>query len=92
MLKEIAILIGLLVCMFFFVPALMHPPLINYEIGILPLLAFIGFLLYGAFHFKWLLDNHSKKYAVLYLVFLLITTIVGSLTIWLLVPFPIQQV
>jgi hypothetical protein len=90
MLKELVILIGLLVCMFFFVPALSRFPIVNYEIATLPLFAFIGFLLYGAFHFKWLLDNHGRKYAVLFLLILLVTIIVGFLTLWLL--FPIQQV
>ena len=88
MLKEIVILIGLLVCMFFFIPALLHPPIILYGIGTLPLLAFIGFLMYGALHFKWLLDNHGRKKAVLFLAILLVTIIVGFPTIWLLVPYP----
>jgi hypothetical protein len=91
MLKEIAVLFGILVCMFFFVPFLTHPPIISYGIGTIPLLVFIGFLLYGIFHFKWLLDNHGRNSAVLFLVILLVTIIVGFLSIWLLVPFP-QQV
>jgi len=88
MLKEIAILVGLVVCMFFFVPFLTHPPIIMYEIGIIPLLVFIGFLLYAASHFKWILNNGSRKYALLFLVLLLVTIIVGLPTIWFLVPYP----
>jgi hypothetical protein len=86
--KEIVILAGLLVCMFFFVPVLTHPPIILYEIGTLPLLAFIGLLLYGAFHSRKLLNNHGRKNALLFLAIMLVTTIVGFLTIWLLVPYP----
>jgi len=84
MLKEIVILIGLLVCMYFFIPPFMDPPILSSNVPYLPMFAFIGFLLYGAFHFKWLLDNHGRKYAVLFLVILLATVIVGSISIWLL--------
>ena len=88
MLKETVILVGLLVCMFFFVPLLTHPPIISYRIGFIPLLAFSGFLMYGAFHFKWLLDNHGRKNALLFMAIILVTIIVGFLAIWLLVPYP----
>ena len=84
MLKEIVILIGLLVCLYFFIPPFMDPPILSTTIPSISLLAFIGFLLYGAFHFKWLLVNHGRKYAVLFLVILLVTVFVGSFTIWLL--------
>ena len=89
MLKEIAILLGLLVCMFFFVPVMTSSYPIQ-GIGMLSLFGFIGFLLYGGFHSKWLLDNHGRDDALLFLLILLLTIIVGSLVIWLLVPF--QQV
>jgi len=70
----------------------MHPPIVQWSGGVVPLFAFIGFLLYGSFHCKWLLDNHGEKYAMLFLVVLLVTVIVGSLAIWLLIHFPLQQV
>jgi len=86
MLKEFAILLGILGCMFFFVPNLTHPPIFRIEVGMLPFFAFIFLLLYSAFHCKWLLDNRGERQAVLFLTILVVTTIDGFLVIWLLVP------
>ena len=89
MLKEFVVLVGLLVCMFFFVPQMAS--VYGGGIGI-SLFVFIGFLVYGGFHCKWLLDNRGWDDALLFLLFLLLTVIVGSVVIWLLVPYPWQQV
>ena len=86
MLKELLILLGLVGFMFFFIPALAHPPLIDFETGMFPFFAFIILLGYSAFHFKTLLDNHKRKQAISFIAALLATVIIGFVIILLVVP------
>jgi hypothetical protein len=85
MLKELLILLGLLGCMFFLIPALAHPPLLDFETGMFPFFAFIILLGYSAFHFKTLLDNNKRKRAVSFALVLLATVIIGFAIILLVV-------
>jgi hypothetical protein len=86
MLKELLILVGLFGFMFFFIPALAHPSLIDYDTGMFPFFAFIILLAYSAFRFKTLLENHKRNQAISFLVALVATVIIGFVIILLVVP------
>jgi ABC-type polysaccharide/polyol phosphate export permease len=80
MFREIGIILGVLVCIFFFVPGVMHPPSIT-AIGVIALVAFIGLIAYSGFYIRKLYSKNPTG-AVVFSVILLAVILVFSAYIW----------
>ena len=78
---ELGLLFGVFTCVFIFVPTLMRPPSIN-PIGVLPLFAFIGLLIYSGYHTKKLIGNGKTTHSILFLIILVTSVFVSSILIW----------
>ena len=85
---EIAILFGLVVCILWFLPFLIHPFTSFHPtaelLAFLAFLGFIGLLAYSTRHLKRLFSDRKTKHAISFTATLIATIIVSFTTFWIL--------
>ena len=85
---ELAILFGLVVCILWFLPFLMHPFRSSHPtaelLGFLAFLGFMGLLAYSTRHLKKLFGDRKTKHAISFTTTLIATIIVSFITFWML--------
>jgi hypothetical protein len=81
---ELAVLVGLVFCMLLFVPALLYPLTSELRGGPLPLIGFIGLIIYSIFHLKRLFNDGKTEHAVAFIIILVATIIISSIAFWIL--------